>query len=153
MENFDNSKFAKFDLSMVRMKLTHPEEGEGWTNLFADAVEKDYRRFLFLNAKHKDAILVPSKLVDKFWHSHILDTRKYVNDTEELFGEFFHHFPYFGIRGEEDEVRHRNAFTETQKLWMLEFGEVQDFHAGVVFSGEASTCQGICCCDVNIKVA
>ncbi|MEI7616633.1 MAG: hypothetical protein WCJ54_07955 [Actinomycetota bacterium] len=148
MENFEASKFADFDLGMIRLKLTHPEEGEGWSKEFADAVEKDYRRFLYLNAKYKGAVLVPSKLVDKYWHSHILDTRKYAHDSNMLFGEFFHHFPYFGIRGAEDEVMHRNAFANTQQLWLKEFGKMQDSHTSIPFSREASTCQGVCCCDV-----
>ncbi len=148
MENFNNSKFANFALGMVILKLTHPEQGEGWTKAFTDAVEKDYRRFLYMNAKYKEATLVPSKLVDKIWHAHILDTRKYASDSLELFGEFFHHFPYFGIRGASDEIKHRKAFVETQKLWMSEFGEEQDSHTGISFSAEASTCEGVCCCDI-----
>ncbi|HET8575185.1 MAG TPA: hypothetical protein VFM02_03400 [Candidatus Paceibacterota bacterium] len=155
MNNFANSKFATFDLNMIKSKLTHPEEGEGWTDAFANSVEGDYRRFLYLNAKYKNATLVPSKLVDTFWHAHILDTRKYAHDSGDLFGEFFHHFPYFGIRGDDDEVRHREAFVETQKLWLREFGTVQDAHTGIEFSGKAATCKGICCCDLIalVKIA
>ncbi|HEU4561412.1 MAG TPA: hypothetical protein VFS20_26400 [Longimicrobium sp.] len=57
------------------------------------------------------------------WHYHILDTRAYHRDCQTLFGEYFHHFPYFGMRGEEDEQNLERAFKMTGVLYEEAFGE------------------------------
>ncbi len=54
---------------------------------------------------------------------HILDTRKYAADCETTFGYFLHHFPYLGLRGEEDAQALQAAFLEMQRLTVEEFGE------------------------------
>ena len=36
------------DLDAIKMKLMHVESGEGWSAAYADEVEAEYRRFLFL---------------------------------------------------------------------------------------------------------
>ncbi|WP_161632598.1 glycine-rich domain-containing protein [Candidatus Synechococcus spongiarum] len=100
------------------------EEGYGWTFTFADRVSREYRRFLVLCLEHrKDSkyLIVPSKLVDKFWHLHILDTRKYIEDCQYCFGSMLHHFPYFGMRGDEDAVNLREAWLETLALYQSAF--------------------------------
>jgi hypothetical protein len=68
-------------------------------------------------------VVVPSKEIDIFWHTHILDTQKYMSDCENLFGKYIHHFPYFGMRGEKDRRHLEKAFCETEKLFLLHFGE------------------------------
>ena len=67
--------------------------------------------------------IVPSKDIDTFWHTHILDTKKYTTDCEILFGKYFHHFPYFGMRGKKDEDNLKQAFHETNQLYLYHFGE------------------------------
>jgi len=66
--------------------------------------------------------LVPSKDIDAFWHQHILDTKKYAEDCDMIFGYFLHHFPYFGIRGEDDARSLKEAFADTKKLFLDYFG-------------------------------
>jgi len=80
--------------------------------------------------------MVPSKEVDAFWHAHILDTMKYAEDCEEIFGYFLHHFPYLGLRGGEDAARQEQADQETQRLYQQEFGE--PMHAGAAFCSVAT---------------
>ena len=58
-----------------------------------------------------------------FWHCHILDTKKYADDCQHALGFFLHHFPYFGMRGEEDSQNLRRAFEETLTLIEREYGE------------------------------
>ena len=110
------------DLSMIKLKLQDSEEGPGWSAERCDAVEIDYKRFLALKRAYPDQEIVPNKEVDVFWHQHILDTEKYAQDCEVLFGTFLHHYPYFGMRGEEDHANLCAAFTETQELYELHFG-------------------------------
>jgi hypothetical protein len=85
--------------------------------------EKWYRRFLFLVKLYPEKMIVPTKDIDLFWHTHILDTKKYMMDCESLFGGYFHHFPYFGMRGKKDKMNMEEAFSETEELYRAVFGE------------------------------
>ncbi|NJL09636.1 MAG: hypothetical protein HC908_03855, partial [Calothrix sp. SM1_7_51] len=72
-------------------------------------------------------VIVPNKAVDQFWHQHILDTEKYYQDCQEVFGYFMHHFPYFGMRGENDKQALDAAFGETLTLLREQFGDTPIF--------------------------
>ena len=111
------------DLGPIKVKLMEPEEGEGWTREQVNAVEVWYKRFLCLNLKYPSDSVVPTKAIDTFWHYHILDTQKYFADCDKVFGAYFHHFPYFGMRGVDDAQALSNAFDETTDLFLIEFGE------------------------------
>lgn len=117
------SAIAALDLTMIKFKATRQEEGYGWTPEHADRMERDYKRYLTLHAKYPDLMLAPDQDVDRFWHLHILDTRKYAADCQTVFGYFLHHFPYLGLRGEEDAKALQSAFEMTQSLYAREFGE------------------------------
>lgn len=111
------------DLDPIKLKLMDPEEGQGWTREHAERMELAYKRFLTLLVKYPQETIAPSKEVDKFWHGHILDTLKYAEDCERVFGYFLHHFPYFGMRGEEDAADLRAAAQNMHHLYEREFGE------------------------------
>jgi hypothetical protein len=113
---------ASIDLDPIKLKLTDIHDGAGWTKELADAVEPWYRRFLYLTVKYSDRAIVPNKVIDTFWHYHILDTKKYAADCTQAFGFFVHHYPYFGMNGPEDAERLRCAFHETTQLYGVEFG-------------------------------
>lgn len=110
------------DLDCIKVKLMNPDEGEGWTREYADKVEKTYKRFLHMTAVSSTPV-VPTRIIDEFWHQHILDTEKYADDCDKVFGTFVHHFPYFGMRGKEDAKNLRVAFEETCRLYKELFGE------------------------------
>jgi len=136
------NQLTTLDLDAIKFKLMDPEEGEGWTREQADAVDLMYRRFLFLNIKFPDETIVPNKLIDKFWHAHILDTQKYMDDCQTLFGEYLHHFPYLGMRGEDDARLLADSFETTLSLFSHEFG------VGLAATGdrsvEATKCSSAC---------
>jgi hypothetical protein len=111
------------DLEPIKFKLMDPEEGQGWSRQYVEKMAIAYKRFLTLLVTHPESTVAPSKDIDKFWHGHILDTMKYAEDCERVFGYFLHHFPYFGMRGEEDAVALANAGQEMQRLYAQEFGE------------------------------
>lgn len=111
------------DLEPIKMKLMDPEEGPGWSRPHADRMETAYKRFLTLLVRFPEAPLAPTKDVDKFWHGHILDTIKYAEDCEKTFGYFLHHFPYFGMRGEQDAADLRAAAARMHEIYEREFGE------------------------------
>ncbi|HWM89548.1 MAG TPA: hypothetical protein VN493_02150 [Thermoanaerobaculia bacterium] len=110
------------DLTMIKLKLQDTEEGPGWTPEQCDTVEAEYKRFLGLKRAYPEREIVPDRLVDIFWHQHILDTVKYAEDCQILFGDFLHHYPYFGMNGEEDHANLCAAFEETRHLHELHFG-------------------------------
>jgi hypothetical protein len=110
------------DLEPIKFKLMDAEEGKGWSPETVERVEVEYKRFLILLVKHPEATIAPSKEVDAFWHGHILDTMKYAEDCERVFGHFLHHFPYFGMRGAEDAAAQAKAALQTQELLAKEFG-------------------------------
>jgi hypothetical protein len=115
------------DLEPMVFKIMDPNEGESWPEAYARDVEIAYRQFLYLNALQPNFPVVPSKPIDEFWHYHILDTRKYEIDCLKIFGRMFHHFPYFGMRGEKDKAELNHAFIETKKLYLSEFGILATF--------------------------
>jgi hypothetical protein len=120
------SDIHTLDFSMVKLKLQDPDEGQGWTPELCDQVEREYKNFLALKRVYSDRDIVPNHLVDLFWHQHILDTAKYAEDCQLIFGFFLHHFPYFGMRGEEDFANLCNAFEETKALNDLHFDAMPD---------------------------
>jgi len=80
------------DLSSVRAKLM---ETQGWNTEHAEEVEGGYKRFLYALA-HKepeDMLSPPSQEIDEFWHQHILDTRRYREDCNTVFGHYIDHTP------------------------------------------------------------
>jgi hypothetical protein len=123
--------FEALDLNPIKMKLMHEASGEGWSEMRTNAVETEYRRFLFLMKKYPDAGAAPTVDVDTFWHYHILDTMKYARDCQATFGFFLHHYPYVGmVSGTEGE--HVQAGDRMRALYEAEFG--------VVVRGDAAFC-------------
>ncbi|MYM39992.1 glycine-rich domain-containing protein [Duganella qianjiadongensis] len=110
------------DLEPIKVKLMHKESGEGWTLEHANAVEREYRRFLYLMKTFPQEQAAPLVDVDTFWHYHILDTLKYAEDCQAVFGHFLHHFPYIGLRGEDDLAAHERLGVRMQQLYEETFG-------------------------------
>lgn len=117
---------SDLDFSLIKRKLGEPEEGTGWAPEVCDAVEQEYRRFLALKRAYPNREIVPNRAVDRFWHQHILDTQRYGEDCNQVFGYFLHHYPYFGIFGPEDAKNLKDAFSETAALYEQHFGESYD---------------------------
>jgi hypothetical protein len=114
---------ADLDLEPIKVKLMHEESGEGWSLQKANAVEFEYRRFLYLMKTFPQEQTAPLMDVDTFWHYHILDTMKYATDCQAVFGYFLHHFPYIGLRGEDDVEAHHRVGERMKELYEATFGE------------------------------
>jgi hypothetical protein len=117
------------DLDPIKVKLMDPEEGQGWSREYVGQMEIEYKRLLTLSVRYPEETIAPGKDVDKFWHGHILDTMKYAEDCQNVFGYFLHHFPYFGMRGEEDAANLAEAGKTTNRLYEKEFGEAAQTRA------------------------
>jgi hypothetical protein len=113
------------DMSMIFFKMTNEESagelGLLWEEEDAAFAINQYRQYLFLIRKYNTNIS-PTLAIDAVWHNHILDTRKYVQDCQAVFGFYLHHFPYFGSRDEEDRAHLEMAFENTKMLFKKEFG-------------------------------
>ena len=107
-----------------------------------DLAEQEYRRFLALHLVFPEADIVPCKLVDTIWHQHILDTRAYHADCNVIFGDYLHHFPYFGMRGDGDAQALADAYRETLRRYRDAFGEPPE---SIWIASDASSCKRTAC--------
>jgi hypothetical protein len=111
---------------------------KGWTQERVDAVEREYRRFLYLMKKYPDELTAPSMEVDRFWHQHILDTMKYARDCESAFGYFLHHYPYLGLGlAGDDAAAHQSAGERMCELYEEAFEEPYRSAMGYATNGAA----------------
>lgn len=113
-------EIQNLDLTSVKRKLKL-QKGWFW-QLFHDVtrIEKEYRQFLYLIAMNPGKTIVPwSEPLDEFWHTHVLDTRKYGDDCHRIFGQFIHHNPHLAV-GTRDQSA---AFQETKLLYKAAFTE------------------------------
>lgn len=135
---------TELDLDPIKIKLMHKESGEGWTLEYANAVEAEYRRFLYLMKMFPHEAAAPLVDVDTFWHYHILDTMKYARDCEAVFGYFLHHYPYVGLLGDDDDLAvHAQMGRRMQDLYETTFGAPYGaaiaFCAAPAHRGDAAT--------------
>jgi uncharacterized membrane protein YgcG len=103
---------TSLDLDSVRLKVI---EHLGWSSEKTTQVELEYRRFLYALARKQPeyAISPPTPEVDEFWHQHILNTRRYREDCEKVFGHYMDHTP--GLNSEEQskaDARRRQVYSE-----------------------------------------
>lgn len=116
------------DLTSVKVRMMDEELGEGWSQEYADSIEAAYKTYLTMLAKypeHAEEIMLATD-VDEFWHTHILQTMKYADDCEKVFGSFLHHNPHVGKVTAED-LEHRTVLAEkTRRLYEQEFGGASD---------------------------
>ena len=118
----DFAAIAALDLGRIKTKLCHVESGEGWSRARANAVEVEYKRFLFLMKAHPTEQTVPTVEIDTFWHYHILDTMKYAADCEAAFGYFLHHDPAVGLAGESEAPERARRAARMDELYAATFG-------------------------------
>jgi len=141
------------DLDPIKFKLMDPEEGQGWSREYVNQMAIEYKRFLTLSVKYSEETIAPSKDVDKFWHGHILDTMKYAEDCQNVFGYFLHHFPYFGMRGEEDAANLAEAGRTTQRLYEQEFGKTNPSRPSMCAVAVAKDAPAMCAVAIQSKPA
>ena len=112
------------DLTSVKMRVMDPKLGKGWSKEYADSVETAYKTYLIMATKYQEHAehIMLSKDVDEFWHTHILQTMKYADDCEAVFGTFLHHSPHVGEITEADHEKRDALAEKTRQLYEREFG-------------------------------
>jgi hypothetical protein len=90
-----------------------------WKRKFnIDAVEYEYKKFLYLVCTNPDKCIVPwNDELDNLWHEHILDTRKYAADCNLIYGKIIHHNPNLP----QGTPAHTNHWQETKRLLKTSF--------------------------------
>lgn len=137
------------DFTRIKHKLMASEDLGVWTFERCELAEREYKRYLTLIKLNPGLEIVPSKLMDQFWHQHILDTQAYARDCQNVFGFFLHHHPYFGIYGKKDQEALGIAFLKTQRLYLELFGESMDNPSASRCQGHACHVQSECACRVS----
>lgn len=87
-----NSKIQSMDIDPEVVEHFIKENPE--LLLQVSATVTAYKQFLYLASVTKEKLRVPSDIVDKLWHSHILFTEDYEEYCHKNFGKFIHHKPY-----------------------------------------------------------
>lgn len=114
---------ANMDFSWQKYKMANDRIATEWSIDKLVFVERQYKNFLFLWRKYPSKALPPPRQVDDFWHGHILHTQRYHDDCIAIFGQYLHHYPYFGMRGGEDRILLERCYVETQRTYKAEFGD------------------------------
>ena len=124
---------ANLDLGYLGRKLLDDDAFEAqrrngerlWDEQRVERALNEYKQFLALMHWNPEAVLVPSEDIDEVWHTHVLNTARYQDDCETIFGRFQHHLPTFG----ESEEGQEEGRDETLKLFEEAFGEVPQSYA------------------------
>ena len=112
------------DLESVKTRIMDPQLGKGWTREYADSIEVAYKTYLSMAVKYQEHAedIMLSKDVDEFWHTHILQTMKYADDCDAVFGTFLHHRPHIGELTQADYDKRAALAEKTKALYEGEFG-------------------------------
>lgn len=88
-----------------------------WSQTYADAVVREYRRFVYLAAISPTEV-TPSTIVDEVWHRHLEDGDRYRAFCDGTLGRYLHHNP----AAEGEETRMAVQYDRTRILYHREFG-------------------------------
>lgn len=116
-----SQKARLLDLGPLAYQLMHARSSCGWSEAQTVRSIARYLVFLYLVDQYPNRQLVPDQDIDRVWHHHILDTQKYAEDCQHLFGQLIHHFPYLGTRGAIDQQQWLESYTLTQALFRKHF--------------------------------
>ena len=135
-------------IDLIRWKMNNASD----SGLNKEEVEmsiEEYRRFLILKMENPRVPLAPTDIMDRAWHMHILDTRRYAEDCEVMFGRFLHHHPsYNGPESKAREATLIRASGRMSSLYSERFGhDPLDESAGCNTDDDGSACTGVSCCD------
>lgn len=89
-----------------------------WQHEVAMQCLQRYKNFLWLHKLYPTIPLVPTKEIDECWHNHILYTRHYTRDCEQLFGHYFHHLP---AQPGEGDTELAALYLQTKNLYLQTF--------------------------------
>jgi hypothetical protein len=127
MDSSEKSKIAMImalDFSEIKAKVCESlkDGGFDWSYQVAENTEMWYKRFLILHLIYGGEVGPCSKEVDDFWHMHILDTFRYSEDCQKIFGHFMHHVPCSPMSTREVLEKMVRAAKKAEKLFVKHWG-------------------------------
>lgn len=90
VDNFTQSSVLSLELDWIEDTLVIREN---FSRPRARQAVLEYRAFLDIAVTYPENEVAVTKLADKAWHVHILNTRRYADDCEAICGHFLHHDP------------------------------------------------------------
>lgn len=143
--NIENDKFVdqnKIDEAMAVVNSIEFDQMNdklvnfyGWNKEEVSLMNDYYKKWLSIHVCYPELATAPSVKLDEYWHMHILDTEKYMEDCQMVFGRYLHHYPYFGLEGDKDDL---NAGFELTKILF-------EHHFGHSLTGLANPCSSTAC--------
>lgn len=109
---------TSLDFTQMNKKLVDVYK---WSESDVEVLHDTYMKWLALQACYPDVAFAPNVKLDEYWHTHILDTQKYMEDCQFVFGRYLHHYPYFGLEGDADDLD--TGFNITKKLFKHHFDQ------------------------------
>jgi hypothetical protein len=105
----------------MRQIIARAAEKYGWDRAQTEEAAREYRRHLLLRYLHPGLrVAALNKAGDLLWHEHIIDTEKYRQDCDRIFGAVLDHQPFYeasNVPPEQDP-----DLQEAGKLYEHEFG-------------------------------
>jgi len=126
-------------IDLIRWKMNHESNSVLNKEEIKLAIE-EYKRFLILKMDNPGVPLAPTDIMDKAWHIHILDTKRYAEDCEKMFGRFLHHRPsYEGYNPKINKQSLIESYESMKSLYSAKFGHDPITQIG----GCSSACSGV----------
>jgi hypothetical protein len=94
-----------------------------WSENFAKEAARRYKNFLIMLYKYPKQVWPPPSDIDEVWHAHILHTKEYFRDCEEIFGRYIHHAPFQKKGNPEADAKMRDFHYSACELYTKEFQE------------------------------
>lgn len=108
----------RLDLNYIIVRMI---DKKSWSPVDAEATVRKYKNFLILKIIYPQLSCVPTSEIDEIWHEHILHTKNYMRDCEQIFGHFLHHNPSDG--SDDDKELLAALYNKTKQLYEEHFQE------------------------------
>jgi len=113
------------DFGCIARSLTR-DYGKEWTSEMVEALVEEYKRFFGLLALAPFPI-VPSAIIDKAWHAHILATHQYASTCHAVAGKYLHHVPSSEMEdSEKPRAKMTDAYAKTKGFYKEVWGAPPD---------------------------
>jgi hypothetical protein len=143
---FEKLKLIQWKEIFARLLESNEDQNLSSTQVLL-AFQK-YERFLFLIRKYPYVRMVPNQEIDSVLHAHIANIHEFERDCQNLFSVCLKHLPGFGSGGDAERLEWQLAFSQTQELFELNYGQ------GTMGISAAASCEILWNCSSfsNLKV-
>lgn len=120
------------NFAVIEAKVRETEKR--WGDKRVASAMAEYKKFLYLFGISRDEAVVPQSIdVDKVWHQHILQMKKYEYDCQVLFGKTLYHNPL-----DSGTKAHTKGVEHTQTLYRRSFTAPSNAPSTIVANYDSS---------------